>query len=222
MRCLPGDTTRSLLHRARWSAVGVHGQRTGAASCSGGYMADPPGLRLGEPGLAPLVGGSRSRQHARSVRRTRVRTLGPRGRGPLGGRLGRRPRECRRCGRDRRLLAPRNLSGRGDRTRLRGASSRARLAPGSLRWLRTRCALASGHRPTTRGSVDLGDPRRLGGPEPGVSSPVHDVVPSERNDAADGMVRRTSATLDLRRDRRASLRGTRQHRCRRASRRTSR
>src|SRR3954447_17778315 len=85
-----------LLHRVGRPAAGLRDARPRPPARPRRHLADAPGLRLAEPGVAPLARRARRRPHVRALRRARVRALGPRARRALARDVGGRPRERRR------------------------------------------------------------------------------------------------------------------------------
>src|SRR5215218_1968221 len=54
-------TTDSLLYRSGWSSACLRGARRRAAACQGCQLANPSGVRLEQPDLAPLARGAGER-----------------------------------------------------------------------------------------------------------------------------------------------------------------
>src|SRR2546423_3269428 len=72
-----GAAADSLLHRLRRRASGVRPARKRTADRQGRHLAYASGVRLGEPGLAPLAGGAGKTTHGHPLRRAWLRALRP-------------------------------------------------------------------------------------------------------------------------------------------------
>ena len=65
-----------VLHRAGRRAPRLRNRRQGPAARARGALDDPPRVRLGKPGLAPVAHRARARQHPRALRPARLRSFG--------------------------------------------------------------------------------------------------------------------------------------------------
>ena len=178
----PGGAAGPLLHRRRRRAAGLCRPRPRTAARAGGDLVDPPGPRLGEPGVAPLARRARARATRSSATtsagagsRTASSASSRSTRGWPTSRAWSTPRASDRFA----LLGVSQGGGGGGRATRRGipSGSPTSCSTGAMR-AAGRCAAPR----SARGGGDaLGDPRRLDGCRPDVPAPVQHAVPPARH-----------------------------------------
>ena len=183
--------------------LGVRDARERAAARRRLVLAQPPAVRLAEPGLAPLPRAARGARDGRPLRRARLRHVRLDGRRLLARGPARRPRDGRRRGRP---TSGSRCSGcpaaRPSRWPTRPPTRSA-----SRGWSCTAPSAACRSTFTPEGLAEeetyrSDDPGRLGEGGPGLPARLHDELHPRRDRGADALVRRPPADVDVARQRR--------------------
>ena len=171
----------------------VRRARLGSAAAGRRVLAEPPAVRLAEPGLAALPRRARPDRHRGPLRRTGSRPVGPRGDRPQPRGPGRRPGGGRRRRRAGPVRPARHGAGRAGGDRVRRAAPGAADPARVLRQLRRRAGGRHAGGARARRGVRDADQGRLGATDLGVPPGLHQHDDPRRDRGADALDRRPAA-----------------------------